>query len=72
MLIGSMFGFLGNTSPRQAARLFYERLADSYNKFESVDKSGLTYSSVNMFDRAVASSRFIVGGWGGNYPVFVS
>lgn len=57
MLIGSMFGFLGNMSPGKRYASF-ERMADSYNKLNTLT-SGLTYSSVNMFDRAVASSRLL-------------
>ena len=57
MLIGSMFGFLGNMRPGKRYASF-ERLADSYNKLNPLT-SGLTYSSVNMFDRVVASSRLL-------------
>ena len=57
MLIGSMFGFFGSTRPGKQYASF-ERMADSYNKLNTLT-SGLTYSSVNMFDRAVASSRLL-------------
>lgn len=57
MLIGSMFGFLGSVRPSKRYASF-EKMASQYNELNSLS-NGLTYSSVNMFDRAVASSRLL-------------